>query len=546
MIDALDKYSAATSDLEMSLGAVKGQLVGAQAEASEAARQKGDVYRKIADTQTKQADEITQFAKDNPYPHPDIKPWTQKPPEANPLQDFGSWASAFGIVASMFTKTPLQNALNASAAAIRAQQQGRWDQYDEAKKVWKENTEAAIKNADWEAKSYQAAWDLMKTNQAAGMAVLQTSLAAADNKVALAQLKAGNLDKVWEMTKGVADFAAQGPQRMLSLEKLDLEIQDARKVRDLYEQWEQRHPDAPPEEKARMRQSMTMPVTSALVAAQNKWTAYHDPKTNKDFLMNGAGEARLLDGSPYVPQAIAHPRSGSARSAPALAMQEFVDEKQRTEGRDPTSQEMAKFAAEFSAQQKALGQFMPGSPQGARIVALNTAVNHMETLRKLGAALQNGDIQAFNKLSQDWAEATGSDVPTNFDSAVGVVGKEIVKSIVNAGGSLAERAQAEGQISRIKSPNQINGALQTISELLGGQMQSLQRAYVTSTKEDNFADYLSPAAKKAMGFKEKLEDYDQGEKPPQGAPADAKKAPDGHWYTQDPDTKKYLDWGTGK
>ena len=159
-----------------------------------------DAARKEADTATAdtvkefdhQAAERAQVAKEHPFPQLNLKPWTEKPPEVDPARSFGSMASMLGILFSAFTRQPLTSALNASASAMKAIRSTDLEQYQEARQAWKDNTELAMKNAEWEYKGYEAAMGALATDQAAGLAKYRTIAAAAQNKATMAAADAGD------------------------------------------------------------------------------------------------------------------------------------------------------------------------------------------------------------------------------------------------------------------------------------------------------------------------------------------------------------------
>lgn len=147
---------------------------------------------------------------------------------------------------------------------------------------------------------------------------------------------------------------------------------------------------------------------------------------------------------------------------------------------------------------KTVAAFAAG-PEAKTMKALNTATDHLETLRELGEAMKNGNIGVFNKLSNQWATATGGAAPGNLQVAAQVIGGEIVKSIVGAGGGVGERERAEAAFSNVKSPEQLAGAIDTVTKLMGGQFKGMKQQYEAGTYgRQDFDKYLSPAAKKAL------------------------------------------------
>jgi len=113
---------------------------------------------------------------------PNLQPFSQKMPEVDPARAFGSWASVLGVLAGSLTRQPLTAALNASGMAMQAIRANDIKGYEDAKQTWKENTDLAIKNAEWSYKQYQAGLDLMKTNYDAGAAHIKTTAALIGDK----------------------------------------------------------------------------------------------------------------------------------------------------------------------------------------------------------------------------------------------------------------------------------------------------------------------------------------------------------------------------
>lgn len=153
----------------------------------------------------------------------------------------------------------------------------------------------------------------------------------------------------------------------------------------------------------------------------------------------------------------------------------------------------------FPTIKKTVAAFAAGK-EGQTIKALNTATDHLETLRELSGALQNGNVQLFNKIANQYAANTGNPAPSNLSVASQVIGGEIVKGIVGAGGGVGERERAEAAFSNVKSPADLEGALNTVTKLMGGQFKGMQKQYEAGTygRKDFAEKYLTPAAQKAL------------------------------------------------
>ena len=137
--------------------------------------------------------------------------------------------------------------------------------------------------------------------------------------------------------------------------------------------------------------------------------------------------------------------------------------------------------------------------QGDTVRSLNVAVSHLDTLGQLSEALNNNDINLFNKIGNTYAKQTGSPIPTNFNAAKKIVADEIVKGIVGSGGGVADREEAAASIDAANSPAQLKGVIDTYKQLLGGQLSGLKQQYEVSTGKKDFNKFISPNTQKNIG-----------------------------------------------
>lgn len=166
--------------------------------------------------------------------------------------------------------------------------------------------------------------------------------------------------------------------------------------------------------------------------------------------------------------------------------------------------DIAKRQQQFKAEQIAIQRFLSG-PQGNTIRSLSVVVDHLATMRDLATELQNGNLQAFNRIAQGFAEQTGQPAPTNFDTAKQIVGAEVIKALGVAGaGTQAERAEAANAFNRARSPDQLFGAIKVAQRLLSGQVGGLRKQFVTATglKGEKFDEMLGDEAKSFLTNKE--------------------------------------------
>ena len=187
-------------------------------------------------------------------------------------------------------------------------------------------------------------------------------------------------------------------------------------------------------------------------------------------------------------------RIGLSRSKDGAALIRAVDKRMPSLGLTPD--EVIANKQEVGTRQKILKDFSTGQ-QGKAVTAFNTAIDHLDTIKALGNALNNGDIQLANKIKNTAAAWTGNADVTNLDAAKQIVGQEVVKAIVANGGGQAEREEAANHISRISSPAQLSGYIETTQKLMGGQLRSLELQYEGSKRKD-FREKLLPRSKAVL------------------------------------------------
>lgn len=114
----------------------------------------------------------------------------------SPIAKFGSLGSVVGMLASAFTHHPMQNAMNASAAAMNAIGEHDAEGYQRAHTAWKENTDLVFKRADLEQKRFNDAIRLMDTDANIAAAKLRENAVMEGDEKALAMLNAGMIPEL--------------------------------------------------------------------------------------------------------------------------------------------------------------------------------------------------------------------------------------------------------------------------------------------------------------------------------------------------------------
>jgi len=150
-------------------------------------------------------------------------------------------------------------------------------------------------------------------------------------------------------------------------------------------------------------------------------------------------------------------------------------------------------ANQFQSRRKAESDFSTGK-QGQAVKSFNVALSHLDVLQQASDALKNGNVRAFNQLSQTVATATGNPAPTDFNAIKHIVGDEIVKAVVGAGGGVADRENAAKTVDAANSPAQLAGVINRYKQLMKGQLDGLKKQYESTTGRTDFDKFLTPEA----------------------------------------------------
>lgn len=178
----------------------------------------------------------------------------------------------------------------------------------------------------------------------------------------------------------------------------------------------------------------------------------------------------------------------------------------------------------YAARSKAIADMANSkSGAGARIISLNTAVRHFDTIDRLIDELGSGNNLLVNHAINELRAIRNDPAITNYEFAAEAVAKEIVKSLVPVGaGGVEERARIADAFSKDHSPAALHALVGTGRELLGSQMLSIKNYAYASHAGPEFEARLEPETRKAL-------DVATGEQTPTGMPANIAKAlKDGH------------------
>ena len=190
------------------------------------------VYGEIDAAQSRLMPRIEQLSKDAGVEAEKMKPWDADAESAkrrtDPIAAFGSLASVAGILASAFTHAPMENALNASAAAMQAIKAGDDQSYNRAVKAWEDNQKMYMDRHKIQHDAYTDAVSLLNVNMQAANTKLQVLAARFGDKQVQTLLEAG-------MSKEVEDvIAARERNARAQAEAMPKIIEDNARISRLF------------------------------------------------------------------------------------------------------------------------------------------------------------------------------------------------------------------------------------------------------------------------------------------------------------------------
>jgi len=151
------------------------------------------------------------------------KPWNaeeqHKKWETNPIDGFGSMGGLFAMVASAFTKAPMENAMNGLAGAINSTREANEQGYQRAYDSFKENVKLADQRFKTQHELYTDALQLGSADAAASDAKFRNAAVKFGDSQMLMLAEHGMIKEIYELQ---ASRAAAHEAMMKSSEAIDL------------------------------------------------------------------------------------------------------------------------------------------------------------------------------------------------------------------------------------------------------------------------------------------------------------------------------------
>lgn len=125
----------------------------------------------------------------------------------------------------------------------------------------------------------------------------------------------------------------------------------------------------------------------------------------------------------------------------------------------------------------ALARYMTSGKGGSTLTAYRTAYDHLDLLKDAANALQNGDVQQINALSNRFKQEMGHSAPTNFNAVKTMLAGEIANVAKASGATDQEIKEARDELNAAQSPEQIQGIIQTNQDLMDQKAIEMSRQY---------------------------------------------------------------------
>lgn len=143
------------------------------------------------------------------------RPWNaeeeHKKWETNPIDGFGSVGGLFAMVASAFTKAPMENAINGMAGAINSIKEGNEAGYQRAFEAFKENVRLADQRFKTQHELYQDALSIGSADMAASQAKFRNAAVRFGDRKSLMLMEAGMYPELYELI----DARAKAHEQMM-------------------------------------------------------------------------------------------------------------------------------------------------------------------------------------------------------------------------------------------------------------------------------------------------------------------------------------------
>lgn len=330
-----------------------------------------------------------------------LRPWNHDEEAArrtaDPLETFGSLGSVFGILASAFTRAPMEHALNASAAAMNAVKAANEEDYKKAYTSWKDNMTLVEKRHNMIQAQFRDAQALFQTDMAAGVVKAQNiatrygdaqSLFLLENGMnkeffELQTQRATAMEKMSEATRKITENTFRQKVFENIVKELPPEKQNdpmsvmrawnyshgmsSKTEEDVMMRWWSEHPDATAEEAANFAAKYKRDQSGNQFMTADRLDAAEIDRRSKQYIGEGMAPNEAYDKAAREVRKV-------ATESKISADQEFI-RRFHEENPNATTDEFSKAFAKFKSEQKPAGAAGGGNTEltGPRQIAASVA-----------------------------------------------------------------------------------------------------------------------------------------------------------------------------
>jgi hypothetical protein len=353
-------------------------------------------------------------------------------PTKDNVQDIAGLFSLISVIGAVAGKNNAQMALGNMNAMLEGYQKGRGDLYKKEATEFDKNFKAMIKKHEEFRREMEDAIKLAPIDKDAAMAEAKMAAVKAGSAIVQAQLDKGYLLNAYNTVKDLHKGIDKGIESYEKLKAKEAEI------------------------------AFRAGVKAGLGTAPAGANVTSDVESSAQAIAN------------------------YAQKPPGLRDKTRPQIMARVRQINPNYNEM-----DYGQRDLALRNYTNPNGTGAKqLQAFTTVAGHLQSLETLGEALNNKDTQLANQALNYIAVQTGNPEVTNFNAAKQAVAGEVVKAITGTAGALADRKEAEQIFSEIKSPAQLQGAIDTVKELIYSRLDTTRAHYESATGRHDFETRL--------------------------------------------------------
>ena len=395
-------------------------------------------------------------------------PTLQTPPKPdnshrNDIDMWGSMAIAFAGLGGLMSRNHVTTALTAASAALKGIQEKNTHAATEAYKVWEVESKNAIDVANFQEKAYNAILGNLRHSED-----LAVRKGTEEERTTESRVKAAAVamkDPV--MTQAMNEHGLAGAveiQKALEKHKEGMEKHRLGVMKnfgaysalnDLHES--ERYKNAAPEERLEMDLELQHKVAPEKMNKLQPMTPEQE-----DFMAQRLAAYDMPPPGQFL------------RRQPG-----WTEALQRAKEINPDYRE-----SDYPTIQAAKKDLTTGKA-AQTLKSLSALQQHLTFFSELAKELPtNADLQLKNKITAEVAKRVlGRADVTNFEAAREIVGAETIKAVAGAGaGSVSDREGIKKQFDTAESPAQLQGAINTVRTLVGGQVKAIEDQFSSLPK----------------------------------------------------------------